>query len=209
MTELVSHTAPQVPQKHPKFYFDDTVVTIQVEDTLFNVHKWQLLKSETFRDMFSLEDTTSNGGAKIGFIGEGSETNPIRLSGILAGDFEKLLVMLYAFRYCEDELIHDASLLIPALRLANMWNFTDLRRLLIPLAEKTLDDIDKIVCAREFGVAEWLAPAHVRLCMRDTPLTKEEAVKVGIDSLLIISRLREKALLTHTATPLTGGCTCA
>jgi hypothetical protein len=68
---------------------------------------------------------------------------------------------------------------------------------LIPLAEKTLDDVDKIVYAREFGVAEWLIPAHVRLCQRETSLTREEAAKVGLDSLLIISHLREKARTTY------------
>ncbi|KAG8771315.1 hypothetical protein FRC12_003690 [Ceratobasidium sp. 428] len=207
MTDVVDHGDSQVTQKHPKFYFNDTLITIQVESTIFNVHKWQLLKSETFRDMFSLANTTPDGGAKSMSSDEGSESNPIKLSGVLAEDFEKLLTMLYEFRF-DEEPVHDASLLVPALRLANMWNFTDLRRLLIPLAEKILDDVDKIVCARESGVTEWLAPAHVRLCMRDTPLTKEEAVKVGLDSLLIISHLREKARLTPASVPPTEGCTC-
>ncbi|KAG9096901.1 hypothetical protein FRC06_008205 [Ceratobasidium sp. 370] len=214
----------QPVQKRSRFYFDDSLVVIQVvyyslyswdyiaqltetqciqvEDTHFKVHKSQLLKSETFRDMFSLGDATP-------VSGEGSENNPIKLSGIQPDDFEKLLTMLYTFHYSNDKPAEDASLLMPALRLANMWNFSELRALLIPLAEKTLGDVDKIVYAREFGATEWLAPAHVQLCMRDTPLTKEEAAKVGMDSLLIISHLREKALLTHTQPPQTGSCGCA
>lgn len=79
-----------------------------------------------------------------------------------------------------------------------MWDFSELRGLLIPLAEKTLNDVEKIVHAREFGVAEWLVPAHVRLCQRDTSLTKEEATKVGFNSLLIISHLREKHRVGET-----------
>ncbi|KAG8765758.1 hypothetical protein FRC12_007301 [Ceratobasidium sp. 428] len=96
MTDVVDHTDTQVAQKHPKFYFNDTLITIQIENTLFNVHKWQLLKSETFRDMFSLVNATPDDGAKSVSSGEGSESNPIKLSGVLAEDFEKLLTMLYA-----------------------------------------------------------------------------------------------------------------
>ncbi|KAG8737468.1 hypothetical protein FRC10_008152 [Ceratobasidium sp. 414] len=152
--------------------------------------------------MFSLGDATP-------VSGEGSENNPIKLSGVPSDDFEKLLTMLYTFHYSNDKPVEDASLLMPALRLANMWNFSELRALLIPLAEKTLNDVDKIVYAREFGATEWLAPAHVQLCMRETPLTKGEATKVGLDSILIISHLREKALLTHTQPPSSGSCNCA
>ncbi|CAE6446972.1 unnamed protein product [Rhizoctonia solani] len=35
--------------EHPKFFFDNTLVVIQIENLQFNVHKYQLLKSETFR----------------------------------------------------------------------------------------------------------------------------------------------------------------
>ncbi|KAG8722067.1 hypothetical protein FRC08_007488 [Ceratobasidium sp. 394] len=217
-TDNNNHTIPpeaepidpqQPPEKHSKFYLNDSLVTIRVEGTIFNVHKSQLLKSEAFRDMFSLGGTTSTEGgpndatsdehsSKPTASGEGSESNPIMLSGIRANDFEKLLTMLYTFHYSNDKPVEDTSLLVPALRLANMWNFSELRALLIPLAEKTLNDVDKIIYSREFGVAEWLAPAHVQLCMRDTSLTKEEAAKVGFDSLLIISHLREKARAAYT-----------
>ncbi|KAG8715175.1 hypothetical protein FRC09_016843 [Ceratobasidium sp. 395] len=199
----------QVPQKHSKFYLDDCLITIQVEDTLFNVHKSQLLKSETFRDMFSLGAATSdNDNGEHTVSGEGSKSNPIKLSGIRAEDFEKLMTMLYTFHYSNNKPTEDGSLLVPALRLANMWNFSELRDMLIPLTERTLNDVDKIVYAREFGVNEWLAPAHVQLCMRDTSLTKEEAEKIGFDSLLIISHLREKGRLSNTLTTQHGYCYC-
>ncbi|KAG8771314.1 hypothetical protein FRC12_003689 [Ceratobasidium sp. 428] len=184
----------QIPQKHSKFYLDDRLITIQVEDTLFNVHKSQLLKSETFQDMFSLGAAASNDdNIEHTVSGEGSKSNPIKLSGIRAEDFEKLMTMLYTFHYSNNKPTEDGALLVPALRLANMWNFGELRDLLVPLTEKTLNDVDKIVYAREFG-----------LCMRNTSLTKEEAEKVGFDSLLIISHLREKARLTYTSSAQNG-----
>jgi hypothetical protein len=75
-----------------------------------------------------------------------------------------------------------------------MWNFADLCTYLMPLAERVLNDVDKIVFAREFNVTEWLAPAYIKLCQRKERLTTEEARKLGIDSLLFISRFREEKL---------------
>lgn len=86
----------------------------------------------------------------------------------------------------------ETPLIVPAFRLANIWRFSDLRTYLIPLAEKILEDADKIAFAREFNLPEWLSPAHVRLCQRPEPLTREEATRIGIDSVLMISRVREE-----------------
>lgn len=79
-----------------------------------------------------------------------------------------------------------------------MWNFADLRSYLVPLAEKLLGDVDKIVFAREFDVKDWLAPAHTRLCQRKEPLTSEEASKLGVDSLLLINRIQGEKLAAVT-----------
>ncbi|KAF8603080.1 hypothetical protein BDV93DRAFT_494048 [Ceratobasidium sp. AG-I] len=178
-----------LPKRHAKFYFEDRLVAIQVEDTLFNVHKSQLLKSETFSDMFSLSDK----GAKDPATTEGSESHPIKLSGVSASDFENLLTVLYAYHFSEDKPPSEATLLVPALRLANMWNFSALRAYLIPLTAAVLNDVDKIVYAREFGVSEWLGPAHIALCQRPNPPDIEESNKLGLQSLMVIYNLREKS----------------
>jgi hypothetical protein len=95
-------------------------------------------------------------------------------------------------RFSDDRPSTEASLIIPAFRLANLWRFSDLCALLQPLADKVMSDVDKIVFAREFNIWEWLPTAHVRLCQRQEPLTVEEATKLGMHSLLMISRLREE-----------------
>lgn len=61
----------------------------------------------------------------------------------------------------------------------------------MPLAEKNLGDVDKITFAWEFDIKDWLAPAHVRLCQRAEPLTTDEAKKLGLQSVLLIFRMRE------------------
>ncbi|KAG8723073.1 hypothetical protein FRC11_002565, partial [Ceratobasidium sp. 423] len=134
---------------HPKFCFDNTLVAIQVENTIFNVHKYQLLKSETFSDMFKVPK------AKDGEPEEGSSLeHPIKMEGVKASDFEALLEVLYASHFSTHQPEPEASLIIPAFQLANMWNFSDLRAFLLPLAEKHLSDIDKILFAREFNIKD-------------------------------------------------------
>ncbi|ELU35843.1 BTB domain-containing protein [Rhizoctonia solani AG-1 IA] len=78
-------------KRHSEFFFDNTLVAIQVEDTLFNVHKYQLLKSETFSDMFKAPK------AEDGEPEEGSSPEcPIIMDGVNASDFVALLKVLYA-----------------------------------------------------------------------------------------------------------------
>jgi len=182
-----TRTRPVASKRHSKFYFDNTLVVIQIEDTLFNVHKYQLMKSETFSDMFKVakpsDDEPEEGS---------SPENPIVMLGVAAADFECLLTVLYATHFSTHQPTPDASLIIPAFRLANKWNFEDLSTYLLPLAEKELSEVDKIVFAREFGIKAWLAPAHTKLCHRAQRLTTDEAVKLGVHSLLLISRLREE-----------------
>ncbi|KAG8688285.1 hypothetical protein FRC09_012986 [Ceratobasidium sp. 395] len=137
-----------------------------------------------------------------------SPEKPIVMEGVSASDFECLLTVLYATRFSTYQPTPEASLIIPAFRLANKWNFEDLRNYLLPLAEKELSDIDKIVFAQEFGIKEWLAPAHTKLCQRAEPLTTDEAVKLGVHSLLLISRMRDEFRPPTTApgTHLCGPC---
>ncbi|KAJ1305370.1 hypothetical protein OPQ81_000385 [Rhizoctonia solani] len=80
--------------KHPKFFFDNTLVVIQIENVQFNVHKYQLLKSETFVDMFRIAEELRGDSEELP---EGSSTEkPIKMEGVLAQDFESLLTILYA-----------------------------------------------------------------------------------------------------------------
>ncbi|CAE6527469.1 unnamed protein product [Rhizoctonia solani] len=174
-------------ERHPKFFFDNTLVALQIERTLFNVHKYQLAKSEVFSDMFKIPKPKNDEPE------EGSSPeHPIVLRGVAASDFAALLTVLYASHFSSDQPAPEAPLVIPAFRMANMFNFSELRTFLLPLAEKNLGDVDKIVFAREFDIKEWLTPAHVRLCQREKPLDNEEARKLGVDSVLIISRMREQ-----------------
>ncbi|KAG9102412.1 hypothetical protein FS749_000001 [Ceratobasidium sp. UAMH 11750] len=168
-----SHTAPA---KHPYFCIENEMVAIQVENTLFNVHKQQLYHSETFKDMFGVKHTD--------MVAQGSTLDdPIKLLGISAMDFESLLITLYA-HHCPTWVLalqvvttdsFDPRHIIPAFRLAEMWNFTSLCTHLTKLAEQKLDTVERAVFAREFGFGDLLEQAYLGLCQRDEPLTSKEA----------------------------------
>ncbi|KAG9085622.1 hypothetical protein FRC06_003528 [Ceratobasidium sp. 370] len=158
---------------------------MKIEDTLFNVHKYQLMKSETFSDMFK----TAKEGPEEG----SSPKKPVLIDGVTVSDFECLLTVLYAPHFSFHKPAQEASLIIPAFRLATKWNFKDLKDYLLPLAEKELGAVDKIVFAHEFGISEWLAPAHAELCQRVGSITTDEAVKVGVHSLLAILLLQAES----------------
>ncbi|KDN37630.1 hypothetical protein RSAG8_10035, partial [Rhizoctonia solani AG-8 WAC10335] len=182
-----SSSASNTVKQHPKFCFDSILVSIQVENTLFNVHKYQLAKSEVFSDMFKMPKAEDDGPE------EGSSPErPITMSGIAASNFAALLTFLYANQFSSDQPAPEESLIVPAFRLANMFNFSELRKYLLSFAKEHLDDIDKVTFATEFDIKEWLAPAHIRLCQRQEALSLEEVSRLGIESVLIISHMREQ-----------------
>ncbi|KAH7338074.1 hypothetical protein B0J17DRAFT_660673, partial [Rhizoctonia solani] len=197
-TESNGTANSEVVVKHPKFFFDNTLIVIQIENVQFNVHKYQLLKSETFRDMFTIAEQS-------GADEQGSSTeNPIRMEGVSSEDFESLLTVLYANHFSSHQPEPSASLIIPAFRLANMWNFSELRDYLKPLAEQVLNDANKIAFAREFHLEQWIVPAHVRLCHRKEPLDSDEAKMIGPEGVLLISRFERQGtprIQGHHAAP--------
>ncbi|CAE7101906.1 unnamed protein product, partial [Rhizoctonia solani] len=180
------------PVRRSKFFFDDSMLVIQIEDVQFKIHKSKLMESETFSDMFATADGSNASGSPM----EGYCTDrPIKLEGVSASDFECLLTLLYErhFTYQHPEL--ETPLLLPAFRLAHMWNFTELRAYLLPYLENNLSDADKVVYAHEFDMKEWIIPAYIRLCRRAEPLSSEEAEKLGFKAAMMIFRLREERYL--------------
>ncbi|CAE6524041.1 unnamed protein product [Rhizoctonia solani] len=173
-------------KRHSTFYFDETLVVLKVENVLFKVHKYHLVRSETFSDMFKVPQ-------RSGDSVEGSTPeHPVVLDGVAATGFEALLTMLYARRCSTFQLQLTSSLITSAFRLAHMWNFFDLRSYLLAQAEASLSDAEKIVFAKKFSVRKWLAPAYLNLCRRSTPPTTSEATKLRLDDVVMIFRLRER-----------------
>ncbi|KIY46747.1 hypothetical protein FISHEDRAFT_46717 [Fistulina hepatica ATCC 64428] len=81
----------RVVVRDDKYYFEDGSCILQVEDTLFNVHRTILSKdNSSFSTMFSLPQGEDN-------VGEGkSDDNPIVLAGDTVSEFRHFLWALYA-----------------------------------------------------------------------------------------------------------------
>ncbi|KAG8727053.1 hypothetical protein FRC12_022846, partial [Ceratobasidium sp. 428] len=107
-------TTAKAKLRHPKFCFDNTLIAIEIEDTLFNVHKYQLMKLTTFSDMFAIAEESEDDKATQ----EGSSLDrPIVMQGVLAADFECLMTVLYASHFSAHQPEPEAELIIPAFRL--------------------------------------------------------------------------------------------
>ncbi|KAG8679348.1 hypothetical protein FRC09_019033 [Ceratobasidium sp. 395] len=191
-------------KKHPTFFIEAEMVTIQAENTLFNVHKQQLQRSETFRDMFDM-------GEQNNLKAEGSSfENPIKLDGISASDFESFLMALYSHEcpgcgdrpFMEKTRFTGADRIIPALRLADMWNFAHHRDYLLDVAFATLGLIDQIVLAQQYNVRKQLEELYVQLCQHNDPLTLEEAKKIGLEGAITVGRVRERLCRRVLAAPV-------
>jgi len=91
------------PKRHSTYYIADGNTVLQVESTLFRVHRSMLVKDKSaFETMFSLEAYTQNteSGPSSSQTSEGdSDENPIRLQGDKADEFSALMWSLYSLPY--------------------------------------------------------------------------------------------------------------
>ncbi|CEL53667.1 hypothetical protein RSOLAG1IB_06522 [Rhizoctonia solani AG-1 IB] len=173
--------------KHPCFYFDDTLIFIKIESTLFTVHKSRLLESKEFSRCFKSQESSQTQERNEGLSAE----FPITLQDIELSDFEAFLKVLYAPEFSNNQPSPDVALIISAYRLALLWQFSKLQKFLLSFTWRSFGDVDRVAFAKEFGLKEWLFAPLVNLCQRDEPLALGEARKIGVDSLSLISRLRE------------------
>ncbi|QRV93153.1 The BTB (BR-C, ttk and bab)/POZ (Pox virus and Zinc finger) domain [Ceratobasidium sp. AG-Ba] len=177
---------------HHSCYSD--FVIVKVEGT-FTVHKYRLLKSEVFSDMFS----TAQGDVTEG----SSPNNPITLDGVTAADFESPLNVLYAPdpRITSQEAVQDPDY-FSVFRLAHKWNFEDLESNILPLVETQLSDIDNILFARQARSPSLNDHADERGHVQDQPTAAGATTAVGND-LPTPATSGEAALPCTTAATLT------
>ncbi|KZT03910.1 uncharacterized protein LAESUDRAFT_683082 [Laetiporus sulphureus 93-53] len=181
-------SANMSPLRHPEFYFEDGNLVILVEGTLFRVFRSSFTRhSAVWRELFLLPEPAE-------CIPEGlSDDSPLFLSGISSVDFERLLWIIYPPRYGVHNA-HGIDAWVSILDLAIRWEFADIRALAIrELQSLEMSAVDKIILSRRFDIRDqWAIAAYVALCERPTPLTLEEANRLGIDSAVRIAQLREQ-----------------
>jgi hypothetical protein len=87
---------------------------------------------------------------------------------------------------------------ISVLRLSTKFFLKAARQLAIKyLTGMSMEAIERIVCAKEYFVADWLRTGYVALAQRAQKITPEEAEQIGWRSALFACHVREEAITIH------------
>ncbi|KAI5997633.1 hypothetical protein F5J12DRAFT_895761 [Pisolithus orientalis] len=180
------------PSKHPELYMD--TITFLAENCLFKVPRKPLEEESTvFRDMFLLPQSENE-------MMEGQDdAGPVVLHGVSKDDFECLLKVLLcrAFGPNLDLPLSLTRQWISVLKLSTMWEFTNLRMTAMCWLDNdaTLDHVEKIVLATQYGIKQWLLPSLFALAQRPDPISVEEGTRLGIETALKLASVREQLKL--------------
>ncbi|KAH8102049.1 hypothetical protein BXZ70DRAFT_930001 [Cristinia sonorae] len=178
-------TAPVISHD-VEYYFDDSLVTLQVESVLFKVHRYFFTRdSEFFKGLFSLPQPPNTSEGQ-------TDDSPIKLEGVKVKEFKCLLRFFYTSMY--GPTITTLSDWMALLSISTRYVFDRIRDMAIQeLSTKGLDPIKKITLANQYSIPQWLPPAYVDLCKRPEPLTEVEACSLGLPTVVRVAKAREIA----------------
>ncbi|KAK2467421.1 hypothetical protein APHAL10511_000656 [Amanita phalloides] len=170
-----------------EFYFQDII--FQVENRLFKVPRYVFLReSQVFRDLFSLPVPE---GSKPDGI---SDARPLKLDGIKALDFSRLLRLLFPQKPDSETLpLKTLDEWTSVFKLAAQWDMEDVKAKAVQMITPLLENAPakQVKMALEHGVDEWLVPALNRLVQREEPMDKTDVDLIGLDFALKVMALRE------------------
>ncbi|EJD35054.1 hypothetical protein AURDEDRAFT_117491 [Auricularia subglabra TFB-10046 SS5] len=159
----------RVIKRHPTFWFEDGNVTLQVEDTVFKLHKSLLIKAcALFQDTFAVGSSAAET--------EATDEHPLELHRTRQ-EFVVLCRTIYA-TWGDDERFGTEDLV----RLLSAAHFFGAReiyaRAIDRLEKKRVGPVDRIVYAKQFGIDDWLEPAFVTLVQTLRTLSDDEARRI-------------------------------
>jgi len=177
-----------------------------VEDTLFRAHKYFFVReSPYFEKLFRHPTIPCNDPPGS------SETNPVVLKDTTSEAFARLLWVFYNRCVSIQNSVGSLIDLIPSrkysiyngtidqwtqvLALAQRWEFKEVEALGVRELEKLpIPAVEKIYIYQAFGLGRGLlAESFAKLTLRDEFLTNEEGEKLGLDTLMQVTRAREFA----------------
>jgi len=156
------------------------------ENKLFRVHRYFFERESTFFKA-ELALPATPGAPRIGT----SDDSAILLHDVRSADFAKLLWVFYNPKYSlYDTTVEDWTTILD---LAHRWGFVEVKNLAVRELEKlVLPDVDRIVLYHKYSVDEKiLIPRYMTLCMRPELLTVEEGLKLGMGTVIALTRTRE------------------
>ncbi|KAG8686465.1 hypothetical protein FRC09_014114 [Ceratobasidium sp. 395] len=165
-----------------EFNFLDGNVYLRVENRIFFVHQYKLLKFRKLEEMLRIHDEIVLSGGAI--------------------DFLTVLRLLYVSPF--DSLTRfnpDTPALISALQVATTYDYHELRIFAINQLElKALPPLEYLPLACEFGIAGWKDKALDHLVSRDEPITETEAELLGTKAFVAAVVRREQRLAQKNKT---------
>ncbi|KAJ7655372.1 hypothetical protein B0H17DRAFT_377824 [Mycena rosella] len=168
--------------RHHDYYLE--TVVFKVEQSLFRVPRYQFERhSDIFADMFTVPQPADSAQS------DGSDDEiPLKLEGIKALDFQRLLQVLYPLTAIPKtpEMLPTGWLSV--LKLATLWHFLEIRNLAIEkltLHAGWLGSIERILLAKQYDVSAWLRSGYTDLARRKEPISLEEAAKIGWELKLV------------------------
>ncbi|KAJ7651005.1 hypothetical protein FB45DRAFT_731238 [Roridomyces roridus] len=166
------------PSRHPRYYYEDGNLAIQIGSTQYNLHRYLFKSAQDF----PWHEESYYGANGAPFALHESQT-----------DFDRLLSVLYPADYTSHEC-KTAEEWTSVLVLADKWGMQNIRTLAIAQLSLCAGAIDKIALGHRYGVAEWLKPGYMELAMRKEALTAEEGAKLGVEALVRIAALKDEVL---------------
>lgn len=178
------------PTRHEKYYKEDSLSIFLVSGHLYKVHRYLLLQSVAFRDMF-----TCPPGPNAMVQGE-TDVDPITLQGVTHEEFEALLKLLYDSNHDEYAQI-TLQQWMHILSIASHFQFDKIRERAIreiTKHETDLDAMQEIGLALKHGVRQWALPGLAKLILRREVLDEAEASRLPLDMVVKLWKAREEYL---------------
>jgi len=143
----------------------------QVENTLFRVlKKYFVVPGTAFETMFSLPSGNTNRpreGERLG--------NPIHSQGVKEADFRTFLRVIHPLTNLP--AVSEYGDWIGVLRLANMWEFKEVREKAIDALSVEVNRkkaLEKLSLGHEYRVAQWVREGYRELLQMPRPMKMEE-----------------------------------
>ncbi|EIN06624.1 hypothetical protein PUNSTDRAFT_46071 [Punctularia strigosozonata HHB-11173 SS5] len=177
----VSNVAPL--SHDSQWYIKEDNVEIQAGSTLFRVPSYSFHRgSDVFRTLMNERPKDAAGSV-----------SPVKLPDfITAEDLRRFLEILYPIVFGIYPL-RSAEEWISVLHVANYFDFESIKALAMQQLDGVASAVDKIICAKAYGVDAWLEAAYADICVSSEPPTLDEAERLGLQTYAQIMTAREKA----------------
>ncbi|TFK61055.1 hypothetical protein BDN72DRAFT_828546 [Pluteus cervinus] len=172
---------PDIPadQQHHRFFFAEEFITLKVDTIYFKLPTFILKKHS--KKLQQVIDQAQGVGLDSSFA--------LLLKGISAVDLERFLGLLFPTEYGQyDATSFDEWASI--LKVSHLWEFKAIFKLALQKIKPLSASVDKVVLGKAYNIPEWATEGRVQLCRRDEPITLEEAIRMGMEEVVNISKTR-------------------